>query len=316
MGFTAATSFSDGSFAKTAKTNSRLDCICNDSIATGILEPVYSKKMQETSIFWLRTAVVLYFFGVLHTLVVLLRKSSPLFGPSLVALGVGVILHFVSIVERGMLLKRLPLDNFFETSSICGFLLAVVFLFVHWRYDFSSLGIGIFPLVFLLTQVGAMEVPVGPWSNDGVRGASLAVHVFLILLGYASLLLMTFAAIFYLIQERALKNKRPSVWFDRLPPLATLDSLISRSMGLGFTFITLGLITGLSWAFVESGTKFLGQQRITFAFVTWAAYLVMVVLRASAGLRGRKAAWMALTVLGCSALTWAAHVGIRPLLEK
>jgi ABC-type uncharacterized transport system permease subunit len=127
---------------------------------------------------------------------------------------------------------------------------------------------------------------------------------------------MTFAAIFYLIQERALKNKKPSVWFDRLPPLATLDTLISRSMGLGFTFITLGLISGLAWAFVESGTKFLGQQRITVAFVTWIAYLIMVVLRASAGLRGRKAAWLALTVLGCAALTWVAHVGVRPLLEK
>lgn len=272
--------------------------------------------MQETSIFWLRAAALLYSIGVLHTLLVLLRKNSPLFGAALGAVGLGTVFHLVSIVERGMMLKRVPLDNFFETASICGFLLAVVFLFVYWRYDFSSLGIGIFPLVFLLTQIGAMEVPVSPWSNAGVRGASLAIHVFLILLGYASLLLMTFASVFYLVQERALKNKRPSTWFDRLPPLATLDTLITGSMGFGFAFITLGLVTGLGWAFVESGTKFLFEERIGFAFITWAAYLVMVVLRASAGLRGRKAAWLALTVLGCSALTWAAHVGLRPLLEK
>ena len=122
--------------------------------------------MQETSIFWLRTAAVLYSIGVIHTLLVLVRKNSPLFQASLAALGAGVVFHFVAIVERGMMLHRVPLDNFFETASICGFLLAVVFLFVYWRYDFSSLGIGIFPLVFLLTQVGAME---GPWSNDGVR---------------------------------------------------------------------------------------------------------------------------------------------------
>jgi ABC-type uncharacterized transport system permease subunit len=272
--------------------------------------------MQETSIFWLRTAAVLYSIGVLHTLLVLLRKHSPLFRAALGCLGVGVIFHFVSIVEHTMILKRLPLDNFFETASVCAFLLAIVFLFVYWRYDFSSLGIGIFPLVFMLAQIGAMEVPVSSWSGPGVRGVSLAIHVLLILLGYASLLTMTFASVFYLIQERALKRKRPSTWFDHLPPLATLDTLITRSMGLGFTFITLGLITGLVWAFVESGTKFLGEERIGFAFITWGAYLVMVFLRASAGLRGRKAAWMALTVLGCSALTWAAHVGIRPLLEK
>jgi ABC-type uncharacterized transport system permease subunit len=272
--------------------------------------------MQETSIFWLRTAAVLYSIGVFHTLLVLLRRNSSIFRGALASLGVGVIFHLVSIVERGMLLKRVPLDNFFETASICGFLLAVVFLFVYWRYDFSSLGIGIFPLVFILTQIGAMELPVSPWSNAGVRGAGLAVHVFLILLGYASLLLMTSAAIFYLIQERALKTKRPSKWFDRLPPLATLDSLLTRSMGLGFMFITLGLVSGLAWAFIESGTKFLFEERIGFAFVTWGAYLVMVFLRTSVGLRGRKAAWMSLAVLGCSALTWITHIGLRPLLSK
>jgi hypothetical protein len=36
----------------------------------------------------------------------------------------------------------------------------------------------------------------------------------------------------------------------------------------------------------------------------------------TAGWRGRKAALMAIMVLCCSALTWAAHVGLRPYLEK
>lgn len=272
--------------------------------------------MQETSIFWLRTAVFLYSLGVVYTLLSMARRHNPLFGAALYGLALGFVFHFVSIVERGMLIERIPLDNFFETCSAAAFLIAGVFLFVYWRYDFSSLCIAIFPLVFMLALIGAMEVPVGPWSNASVRGAGLAVHVLLILLGYAALLLMTLASIFYLVQERALKNKRPTAWFDRLPPLATLDMLISRSMGFGFAFITLGLVTGLAWAFVESGTKLLFEGRVGFAFVTWVAYLVMVFLRASAGLRGRKAAWMALTVLGCSALTWITHTGLRPLLER
>ena len=112
--------------------------------------------MQETSIFWLRTAAVLYFIGVIHALLVLVRKHSPLFQASLASLSAGALFHLVSIVERGMLLRRVPLDNFFETASVCGFLLAAVFLFVYWRYDFSSLGIGIFPLAFMLTLMGAM----------------------------------------------------------------------------------------------------------------------------------------------------------------
>jgi hypothetical protein len=46
---------------------------------------------------------------------------------------------------------------------------------------------------------------------------------------------------------------------------------------------------------------------------TWGIYLVMVFLRVSAGWRGRKAAVLAITALGCSALTWAAHAQLQNL---
>jgi ABC-type uncharacterized transport system permease subunit len=46
---------------------------------------------------------------------------------------------------------------------------------------------------------------------------------------------------------------------------------------------------------------------------TWVIYLVMIFLRVSAGWRGRKAAVLAITALGCSALTWAAHAQLQNL---
>jgi ABC-type transport system involved in cytochrome c biogenesis permease subunit len=87
-------------------------------------------------------------------------------------------------------------------------------------------------------------------------------------------------------------------------------------MSFGFVFITLGVIAGSAWAFIESGTSWIEQPRIAISLVTWAFYLLMVFLRVTAGWRGRKAALMAIMVLCCSALTWAAHVGLRPYLEK
>ena len=167
-----------------------------------------------------------------------------------------------------------------------------------------------------MTEIGAMEVPVATWPNPGIRRAWLLVHVFMILLGFAALLLTAIASIFYLIQEKRLKKKTAARFFDRLPPLATLDNLITNAMGLGFVFITLGTIAGSAWAFIESGTRWIGDPRIGIALVTWLFYLVMVFLRSSAGWRGRKAALMSLTVLGFAAVTWAAHVGLRTLLTK
>jgi ABC-type transport system involved in cytochrome c biogenesis permease subunit len=278
--------------------------------------------MHEMAVFWLRMATALYGVGLLHVMAVLLRRREGFLKPALFAFLIAAVLHFVAIVELSVAIGHLPVDNFFESATVCAFLIAVLFLFVYWRYDAASLSVCIFPLVFVLTQVGAMESPISGWPSTNIR-ALLLVHVMMVLLGYASLLLTAVASLFYLIQERHLKRKQPldlpayfAQLFKRLPPLATLDNLITNAMSFGFVFITLGVIAGSTWAFIDAGTAWIRDPRIALAFITWGFYLTMVFLRQTAGWRGRKAALMAVAVLCCSGLTWAAHVGLRSLLAK
>ena len=270
--------------------------------------------MQEMSIFWLRVAAALYSVGLLHAILAALRRKSQWFRPALVTFVAAVVLHLVSLVELGVALGHLPADNFYESISMCAFLIAVVFLFLYWRYRFSSLAVVLFPLVFVMTLIGATEVPVQSWTNPAVRTAWLKVHVLLVLCGYAALLITAVASVFYLVQERRLKNKRAGL-LEKLPPLGTIDNLISSSMGFGFAFITLSVIAGSIWAFIETGTRWIGDPRVVISLVTWAFYLLMVFLRAGAGWRGRKAAIMALSVLSFSALTWVTHAGLGRLLS-
>jgi len=272
--------------------------------------------MTEFSIFWLRVAVALYAVGLLHATFTVLRRHPAFFKPALAAFCSGVILHSVSIVERWIAVGRLPADNFFESVSLCAYLVAVFFLFVYWRHQFASLGVIVFPLVFLMALLGSTEVPVPSWTNPRVRDAWLLLHVALVLLGYAALLLTALASLFYLIRERQLKKKTSGGLFEKLPPLGTLDHLISFSMGLGFVLLTLGTIAGSTWAFIESGTRWIGDGKVAISILTWGLCLLMVFLRTSAGWRGRKTALLSLVVLGCSALTWAAHIGLRPALVK
>ncbi len=246
-------------------------------------------------------------------LAVVWRRQSA-YTAALGAFRIGVVLHAVALVELKSAYGRLPLENGYETLGVCAFLIALVFLLVEWRYHFTSTAVALFPLVFLMTLVAALEQPVASWPNVGVRDAWLIVHIVLVLAGYAALLLTAVASVFYLIQERRLKSKRNSTLLEKLPPLATLDNLISVSMGLGFVLLTLGIVFAITWAFVESGTRWIGDPAIQLSFLTWLLCLVMIFLRASAGWRGRKAALMALVVLGCSALTWATHAGLRPSL--
>jgi len=91
---------------------------------------------------------------------------------------------------------------------------------------------------------------------------------------------------------------------------------MSRTLEIGFLFITLAVVAGSTWASIESGTRWIRDPRIVISLATWTLYLLVVFMRVSAGWRGRKAALMVLALLGCSALTWAAHTGLRNLLSR
>ncbi len=265
------------------------------------------------SILWLRTAAALYSCGLLYALIYLFRRTTRLFTPALIAFGAGAVFHLVSIVELWQETGHLPLNNFYETSSICAFLIAILFLLAYTYYRIAIFGVCLFPLVFFMTLIGATEVPVSPWSNPQIRNIWLVIHVSTVLIGYAALLLSAVASVYYLLQERQLKRKRVAPSSNHLPPLATLDRIITQSMNTGFVFITAATITGVVWAFIESGTAWIGNPKLAFFLFTWAFYLAMIFLRVSAGWRGRRIAWLAVSVLACSIITWATHVSLRTL---
>jgi ABC-type transport system involved in cytochrome c biogenesis permease subunit len=272
--------------------------------------------MEELSVIWLRVAAAFYSLGLLHAILTVVRRREHLFRVALVGFGIAGILHTVSLVDEFILTGQFPANNFFESLSFCALLITALFLFVYWRYKVESLSVFIFPLVFVMTLVATMANPVSTWSSPMVRSAWLLVHVILVMLGYAALLFTAVASVLYLFQERELKNKKPRKFYYRLPALGTLDDLISKSMAFGFVFITLAVIAGSTWAFVELKSGWIREPKIAISFFTWGVYMAMVFFRITAGWRGRKAAILAIVVLGCSAVTWAAHAGLRSMLIR
>src|SRR5690348_3338104 len=257
--------------------------------------------MPEMSVIWLRVAAAFYSLGLLHAILTLVRRRENLFRVALTSFTLGTVFHFVSIVEEGIVTNRCPIANFYETLAMCAFLVAVVYLAVQLRYRVESLSVFIFPLVFVMSLVATLGNPVSAWSSPVVRDTWLTVHIVLVLLGYAALLFTAVASVLYIFQERELKSKKPRKFYYRLPPLGTLDDLISKSMAFGFVFITLAVIAGSTWAFVELKSGWIREPKIAISFFTWVVYMAMVFFRITAGWRGRKAAILAIVVLGCSA---------------
>jgi len=272
--------------------------------------------MGDSGILWLRVAAGLYSFGLLDAIITVLRRREAIFRVAIVAFALGAVFQLVSLVEMGLAQGRLPVNDIFETMAFLAWIVTVVFLAIHYRYKAASLSVFIFPLVFVMTLVGALRNPVSPWSNSVVRSTSLAVHVVASLMGYAALLFTAAASVVYLMQERQLKRKNIPAVFRVLPPLGVLDDLISKSLGLGFLFVTIGLVIGSIWAFVETGTRWIGNGSVAISFVTWAVYLALVFFRVSAGWRGRKTAILSIIALVCCLVTWIAHSQLqRRLLQ-
>jgi len=267
--------------------------------------------MGETSVFWLRVTLTLYSLGLGHALLTVIRRRQRLFPVALASFAIAAVFHLVSIVEEGMTLGRFPVVNLHQSSSLIGLLITVLFLIVYWRYKYESLAVFVFPIVFVLTLIASLGHPVQPWASPALRSSWLFLHVVLALLGYAALFLTCVAAVMYLIQERELKSKKPRAFYYRLPPLGTLDEMSYRTMAAGFALITLGLITGSFWAFIEWGTRWVVDPKIILAFVTWGIYLAMIFTRWTIGWRGRKAAYFAIAGSCCAALTWMVDRGVH-----
>jgi ABC-type uncharacterized transport system permease subunit len=272
--------------------------------------------MAAMSVIWLRVAAFLYSVGLLHAILMLVRRREQLFRVALGAFSLAAVFHFVSIIEEGVVNHRCPIANFYETLSLCAFLVAILYLFVQWRYHMSSLSAFIFPLVWVASLVATLGNPVTAWTSPVVRDTWLIVHIVLVLLGIAALVVTAVASLLYLAQERELKARKPRKFYYRLPALGTLDDLISKSMGIGFVLVTLAVIAATTWASIYTNSLRMRDPKIVISFFTWGTYMVLVFLRATAGWRGRKAAIMTVTVLGFSIVTWAAHAGLGALLLK
>src|SRR5947209_20541767 len=109
------------------------------------------------TLLWLRVALALYSLGLLHAILTVIKRREELFQVALGAISLGVVFHLVALVEDGIAVRHFPVTRLAEAASFFAFLLAGAFLLVYWRYRFHSLSVFIFPLVFVLTLIAAVQ---------------------------------------------------------------------------------------------------------------------------------------------------------------
>jgi len=126
------------------------------------------------SVLWLRVALGCYAVGLLYALVALTRTAELLNRIALHAAYLGMVFHFVSLVEA--FLQSGAMASVHNAESVLGFLIMVIFLLVYLVYQTTSLGIVVFPLVFLLTFIAATGEAPFLLTSAGMRTMVVCPH--------------------------------------------------------------------------------------------------------------------------------------------
>lgn len=264
---------------------------------------------------WIRVAAILYagacvavFPAVLYG-IVRWRKTCVHLG------GMALFFHFVSVVEMLVQAHHWMPVTVREIESLLGLAVAGLFFLVWWLYDAISLGIFALPATFFLVFVPALSADRFTFPSQGVRTSWLVAHIIALLMAYAALCFSLLASMLYLVQERRIKSKpkagQDSWWapLDWLPPLDTLERISHATLEFGFPCMTVGLVIGSVLAQETAlGAAYFADPKVIASFISWGVYVFLLFVRRSAGLRGRKAAYLSGAVLIVMMAVWAANL--------
>ena len=263
---------------------------------------------------WLRVAAALYAVASLTAVPAVLYAFPRWRRICLPVATLAFLFHLVSATEMLGLAHRYFPVGYSEVESLLGLLIAGIFLAIARIYGTVSFGVFALPASFLLVFVPALGADRYTFPSAGVRVGWLVVHIAFLLAAYASLAFSMVASFLYLVQERRLKSRfavvtasGPGGFLDRLPPLDTLERIAHSTLLFGFPCMTLGLLVGSLLAQESVGAAYFFDPKVLLSFAMWMLYVVLLHIRRSAGLRGRRAAYLSSAVFVVMLVVWAAN---------
>lgn len=210
------------------------------------------------------------------------------------------LIHTFVIGMRTVEVGQLPFVDLASAISAFVWLLAVAYLYTEVTTDERAMGVFIVPLLVVLQSVSALSdrrvvdpAPVldSPW---------LSVHVASLLVAYAAFALACVVGITYVLLFRELKSKRLGFFAERLPSLQALDAMNGRAVGVGWLFLTAGLVVSAVWLSrlqpETADPRVLAMSfydpKISVVVLSWLVYSFELYARSAIGWGGKRTAWL------------------------
>lgn len=224
--------------------------------------------------------------------------------------GLAVAVHAVALFGRGMAAdpNRVPWGNMYEFTLAGTFFVALgyVALVRRFHWEWVAPWVLTFVVSVLMVAVIWLYAPVSPLT-EALYSPWLVIHVVSAVIATGAFTLGGIVSILYLVKER--RGAKAGGYLARIPSLPDLDRMSYRLHAFGFPVWTFAvLITGPIWAHQAWSSYWNWDPKEVWAFITWVVYAAYLHARATAGWKGRRAAYLAL--IGTATL-WFNFIGIN-----
>ncbi|MFD6414727.1 c-type cytochrome biogenesis protein CcsB [Streptomyces sp. NPDC060194] len=213
------------------------------------------------------------------------------------------------VLARALSVQRVPWGNMYEFSITFSTVAVGVYLaLLLAKKNIRWLGL---PLVTtVLLDLGLATTVLYTASDQLVPALDsywLVIHVSTAIFCGAVFYVGAVATLMYLLRDSyetklyggGTPGRFANSVLSRLPSAASLDKFAYRVNAAVFPLWTFTIIAGAIWAGDAWGRYWGWDPKEVWSFITWVAYACYLHARATAGWKGRKAAYLALLAFGC-----------------
>ena len=249
------------------------------------------------------------------------------------------ILLFFILGSRWIVAGYFPLSNLYESLLFLTCMLLTIYLYIETKTKSKLIGSVLIPVTLLIN--GFANLTLSPEMQKSsplvpaLQSNWLMMHVSMMLLSYGTLIMGSLLSILFLVISRfkeidlkivdnsslplynimldyyEAKLVAPSTEISELGKIKLLQSIDNwsyRIIGLGFPFLTIGIISGGVWANEAWGSYWSWDPKETWALITWLVFATYLHARITKGWEGKKTA--ILGGLGFFVI-WICYLGVN-----
>jgi cytochrome c-type biogenesis protein CcsB len=249
------------------------------------------------------------------------------------------ILLFFILCSRWIIAGYFPLSNLYESLLFLTWSLLSIYLYIEVKTRSKLIGAILIPVALLIN--GFANLTLSPEMQKSsplvpaLQSNWLMMHVSMMLLSYATLIIGSLLCLLFLVvskykdvdlniiddsslplynimvdyyEAKRLSPSNEMIELGKLKLLQSLDNWSYRIIGLGFPFLTIGIIAGGVWANEAWGSYWSWDPKETWALITWLIFATYLHARITKGWEGKKTA--ILGGLGFFVI-WICYLGVN-----